>query len=249
MSEFRAAPGRLGVVVLVSIALLLIVTSCTVRDEMLLRPDGSGEVYVSVDMHPVLMAYFTDLMMAMTGAEGDLPIFDLDVLSASLSERPGVTLVSAETPERGSLRLHVRFEDINQLFIDEDSAETARFSSAGNRRELVVTLNRTSVNRFLGYAPEESNMLADLLLPPEDGSLSSEDYRGELEWAFEEYGTPDDVAHALDGAVIEVRITPDGRIVAQSGGSIVGDSVVFRIPVLELLTLDAERVYSVTFTP
>jgi hypothetical protein len=249
MSEFRATPGRLGVVVLASLTLLSIVTSCSVRDEMLLHPDGSGEVHVSVDMHPVLMAYFTDLMMALTGAEGDPPIYDLDALSASFAERPGVTLVSADTPERGALRLHVRFEDINQLFADEDSAETARFSSSGSRRELVVTLNRASVNRFLGYAPEDSSMLADLLLPPEDGSLPSEDYRGELEWAFEEYGTPDEVADALDSAVIEVRITPDGRIVTQSGGSIVGDSVVFRIPVLELLTLDDERVYSLSFTP
>ena len=249
MSKFPAHVRRHIVVLTLVAAALLFVHSCSVRDELILSPDGSGEAHVNVDIHPVLLAYLTDLMTAMTGAEGDLPIFDLDQLRASFQERPGVTLLGAEMPERGALRLRVAFQDINQLFADEESADTVHLTSSGTRRQLVVTLDRNAVRRFLGFAPQDSSMLADILLPPEDGSLSTAEYRDELEWAFEEYGDGGEVADALDGSAIEVTVRPRGRIISQSGGSVSGDAVVFRIPVLELLTLDQERVYSVTFAP
>jgi hypothetical protein len=228
---------------------LVLFGSCTVREEMVLSAAGSGEAAVSVNMHPVLIAYFADLMAAMTGVEEPMPIFNLDQLTASFEQRPGVRLLEAAEPERGSLRLRVAFDDVGELLAGQSDTDALRFSRSGTRRTLRITLDREAVNRFLGFAPEESRTMADLLLPPPDGTMTIEEYREVLAWSLEEYAGSDEVLDALDRAMIEVAIRPEGNIVSQTGGEVRGNAVVFRVPVMELLTLQGELVYSLSFVP
>jgi hypothetical protein len=70
-----------------------------------------------------------------------------------------------------------------------------------------------------------------------------------MAWALEEYEDRPMVERVLDESMIEVRVVPEGRIIRQSGGQIDGDAVVFAIPVIELLTLRSEVVYSLVFEP
>jgi hypothetical protein len=41
----------------------------------------------------------------------------------------------------------------------------------------------------------------------------------------------------------------DGEIVSQTGGSVAGGAVVFKVPLLRMLMLETPLDYSVTFTP
>jgi len=231
------------------LALGLIASGCAVREDVVLNPDGAGEAALEIELHPIMIAYMNDLMTAMAGVPDEYEIFDLEQIGASFSERDGVDLVAIERVSRGSLRMSIRFDDINELFAREGAEDTLSFGPSGANRELRFTLNREAVQRFLSFAPEDSMTMAQFLFPPADGSVSREEYRDEMAWALEEYDDRATVERVLDAARIDVRITPVGRIVAQEGGRVEGASVVFSIPVLELLTLPDERTYSLVFAP
>ena len=51
----------------------------------------------------------------------------------------------------------------------------------------------------------------------------------------------------LKKSFITMTIDPEGDIVSQTGGTISGGAVIFRIPVLRLMVLDKPLDYSVTF--
>lgn len=231
------------------VVLAVFLGSCTVREDIVLRADGSGEAVLDIDLHPILIEYLNDLASAMTGIEGEHPILDIVRVAEAVNERPEIELTHAEQRGRGGLRLAVSFTDIGAMFAREGAQNVLRLETRGGQRELTVRLSRDTVHRFLEYAPEESASLIELLLPAPDRRVSREAYRDELAWALEEYERRSVVERVLDEAAIEIRITPVGRIVEQRGGRVVGDAVVFTIPVLELLTLQEERVYSLVFAP
>ena len=62
-----------------------------------------------------------------------------------------------------------------------------------------------------------------------------------------EYAPTDEVARVLGQSAIEVVVRPSGRIESQTGGIVRNGAVIFRVPILELLTLSEERVYRVVF--
>ena len=240
---------RSAVVLVLAAALALLAAGCTVREDVVLAADGSGEASLSVELHPIMIAYMNDLMTAMSGVEGEYPLFDLEQIAVSFAEREGVELTSIDRPKRGALALSIGFTDIREVFAREDADDILTFDRDGANRELTVTLNRGAVQRFLEFAPEENASMAQFLFPPADGTVSREEYRGEMAWALEEYDDREAVERALDNATIEVRVDPAGEIVSQSGGRVEDGVVVFSIPVLELLTLSGDRTYSLVFLP
>jgi len=245
-------------IALSGLILLIALTSCTVREELSVRADGSGSAHLSINLSPILVSYYTDLVTAMTGVPGEYPVFDIEQLAATFEERPSVELTQIERTAIGRLTMDIRFQDVNAIGSElernaTDSSDTLgdafSFERDGSRRVLNVRLDRSAVNSFLSFAPPESAMMTDFLFPPADGSVTRAEYQEELAWALEEYAPADEVKAVLDDAAIEVVITPEGRIQSQVGGEVRGNSVVFRVPILELLTLNEERVYRVVFVP
>lgn len=232
-----------------ALTIAVLLAGCTVREELVLAADGSGTAELTVDLHPIMVSYLNDLVVAMTGVEGDYPIFDLDQLRASFASREGVTILDAALPSRGTLAMSIAFDDVNALLAREGAGDVLRLEPRGANRELLLRLDAEAVQRFLTFAPPESASMAQFLLPPSDGSVSRDEYREELAWALEEYEDTATVRRVLDRSVIEVRVRPAGRIVSQRGGRVDGDTVVFSVPILEILTLPTERTYSLVFSP
>lgn len=240
--------------------LLVLAASCSVREELVIDGNGAGEASISVDLSPILLSYYNDLLIAMTGVEGEYPVFDVDQIRASFAERPGIELTSVERPSRGRLRMEFTFDDVNEVLARESDAaaaqgaavtpaEVIQFRADGPRREVVMRLNRTAVDTFLSFAPPESAAMTQFLFPPADGSVSESEYREELAWALEEYAPAQEVNELLRRASIEVSVRPDGRIESQEGGTLRNNTVVFSLPILELLTITEEREYRLVFVP
>ena len=234
-------------------------TSCTVREELVLDASGSGSATLTINLNPILLSYYSDLLTAMTGVEGDYPVFDLEQLAEAFAARPSLNLTEIERSALGQLRMEFTFDDLNQVLAEADGAaatggavgpsDVFSFRTIGSRRELTVRLDRSAVNAFMGFAPPESAMMTEFLLPPDDGSVSRSEYQDELAWALEEYAPADEVKRVLEQSAIEVVVRPSGRIESQSGGTVRDGAVIFRVPILELLTLSEERVYGVVFVP
>ena len=251
---------RSALLFLAFVGLLALTSSCSVREELIIDGDGAGEATISVNLSPVLLAYYNDLLIAMTGVEGESPVFDVDQIRASFAERDGIELTSVERPARGRLRMSFTFDDVNEVLAREsgtaaaqgapvDPSEVIQFRSNGARREVIVRLDRSAVDSFLSFAPPESATMTEFLFPPADGSVSEREYRDELAWALEEYAPPDEVNELLRSASIDVWVRPEGRIESQRGGTIRDGAVVFSVPILEVLTLSRVREYLLVFVP
>lgn len=250
---------RRAIITILAIAALT-ATSCTVRQELRLDASGSGSATITINLNPILLSYYGDLLTAMTGVEGDHPVFDLEQLVAAFDARPSLQLIEIERSALGQLRMEITFDDLNQVLAEASGAPGAgdtavepsdlfSFRAIGSRRELTVRLDRAAVNSFMAFASPESTMMTEFLLPPDDGSVSRSEYQEELAWALEEYESADEVNRVLEQSAIEVVVRPSGRIESQSGGVVRNGAVIFRLPILELLTLSEERVYRVVFVP
>lgn len=226
--------------------LALALAGCSVSQRLTVRGDGSGTAELDISIHPIMIAYYNDLMVAMSGVEGEFPIFDLDALRGTFDQRPGAELISLEQRGRGELEMTVAFSSVDALS-ESGESEFISFQQNGSRRTIRVRLDRAAIDEFLQFAPEETVGMTQFLFPPADGSMSAAEFEEQMAWALEEYGSPDAVREALSSAVIEVRVEPQGRITSVEGGRRNGDAVVFRIPVIEALTLQESRVYSLTF--
>ncbi|TVR03323.1 MAG: hypothetical protein EA403_07090 [Spirochaetaceae bacterium] len=214
---------------------------------MTLSRTGAGEATITVEMHRVLMEYLADLSGFAGGA--DMPVFDLAALEARFAAEPGLELLSARTPVPNRLELRFRYADIARVFDAQDAAvrDVFRFSQRGEERTLHLRLTPQSVRALIAFSPAADSMVADILLPPPEQPVTEPDYVAFLSWAFEEYERETPVADIIRGAMIELIIRPDGRVVSQQGGRINGDTVHFSIPIVRLLTLSDRLEYSLTF--
>ncbi len=232
----------------VVLGLALLAVGCSVSQDIALRADGSGSAELQISVHPVMVSYYNDLMVAMSGVEAQFPIFDLEALAAGFEARESVRLMSVEQIDRGSLRLAVSFTDIGAVF--SDSREPVfTFERSGSVRTVTVRLDRAAIDGFLAFAPEQTVSMTQFLFPPADGSVSGDEFEEQMSWALEEYGSPEQVRAALRDAVIEVRVQPEGQIRSVQGGERRGQAAVFRIPVIEALTLTSPQLYSLSFSP
>jgi hypothetical protein len=231
-------------------AVVFLVAGCTVREELHVEADGSGTATVDIAVHPIMAAYYNDLLIAMTGVEGEYPLFDPVQIEESFAARPGIRLVSLRQESRLELTVVAAFDDLNDVFpADAAASSVLAFEQEGSTRTLRIRLDRAAVDRFLSFAPEETATMSEFLFPPVDGSVSREEFRDQMAWALEEYADPAVVTEVLETAEIAVVVRPEGDIVSQIGGRIVGETVVFHVPVLDILTITGEQIYSVTFEP
>jgi hypothetical protein len=66
-------------------------------------------------------------------------------------------------------------------------------------------------------------------------------------WALEEYEDPEPLREKIRDASLSLRVSVDGEIVSQTGGVRQGDTVLFEVSLVELLTLSGTDRYAVEF--
>ncbi|AFG36369.1 hypothetical protein [Spirochaeta africana] len=232
--------------VLVAAVVLLSLSGCSVSQQMDMRIDGSGEVRLTVDLDRVFQEYYRDLSGGDSLEESG--IFDTDEITRVLQQQSGLQVDSVTTPQPGRLDVTVRLQDIEQLFRDDTMAvpEVITFSRSANRATVRIRVGRTDLPRFLRLSPIGDSPMIEYLLPP-GNSLSRSEYIEYLSWALEEYEGNVPIAHVIESAAIELRIRPAGDILVQRGGEVDGDTVVFRIPVIDLVLADSPLEYSLQF--
>lgn len=225
----------------------VLVSGCSVRQEVIINAQGGGTAEVSIRLSTLILSYYDDLTAALTGIEAEAPVFDQEAIRAAFEERPGISLSHLDAPTRGALSLAVVFDDLSAALAQEGEPEVVRFSRSGSERTLRISLDRSAVDRFLNLAPTTGNDAVSFILPPDDPSVTEQEYRGQLTWALEEYADREAVDRILQAATISVTVKPEGDVVRQHGGEIVQNTVVFTIPVLWLLTIPEPVVYEITY--
>jgi len=242
---FVAGPAR-AVAVAVAVASLLLL-GCTSQQELHLRADGSGTTELRMEVHEVLVRYLADLQGLFDVDPSETPVFDLAEIEEVFAANDALDLVSAETPQNNVLQLQLSFRDVARIAAARDGSNNDLLSleNKGQEQTLRIFLNPITVRELLALTP--IGEVAEFLLPPRGQDMSSSEYVEYIVWALEEYENAAVLRKVVSEAAIELRVTVDGQIISQQGGQREGNEVVFRIPVVELLTIQQPVRYSLTY--
>ncbi|MFW5801430.1 MAG: hypothetical protein ACOCVC_05325 [Spirochaeta sp.] len=226
--------------------IVLLAAGCSVNQQMDIQIDGSGDVQLVVELSRVFREYYRDL----SGSESiqEDAIFDTDEIGRVLAGQQGLTVESVAAPGPGRLEVAVQLQNIEQLYRDDtmNVPEIIRFVRSDEGAALHIRVGRNDIPRFLRLSPIGDSPVVEYLLPP-GNSLSRDDYIEYLSWALEEYEEDVPVQEVIESAAIELRIQPEGSITRQHGGEVQGDTVVFRIPLIDLVLARQPLEFSVEF--
>lgn len=233
----------------IAVGAMLLAASCSSRQDVVLRTDGSGTARIHVQLSSLIARYLSDLEAVMggstSGASGGPPLFDLAQIEAGLSALPGVTLLSASTPTRDSLDLSLSFDNVGHIIPGD--AQPLSFAENGNRRTVRLDLSQQTLPSLLALSPIKNNPVLSSLGPQSGHPYTRSEYLGILDYAFSDYASNAQIKSALESSFLTIRVTVDGTILSQSGGTLDGSAALFKIPLIDLVTLTNPIDLSVTF--
>ena len=228
--------------------ILFIFSSCSIKQEALLNPDGSGSVHFRFEVEEV----FSESLMEMASFSNDEELFkdgnffNLEQTRQSFKERPSVTLVSLESPGPNILEGNFTFQDVEKVFQGESELSEAgilTFTRKSGENTLKLHLDKQNFRQVASFSEALDNPLFDMFGPQEDEATSEQDYYEMIEFAFGEAG-----AKGLKVSTVDLEITVTGRLISQTGGkSIDENTAVFSIPLIDILLLNKSLDYSIKF--
>ncbi len=231
-----------------AIGIILLFSSCSVNESIYLKKDGSGTFNSTVVMKKIFVEYLKNLAEVTGDKEKitDNKVFDIPEIKKSLATRQGIKLKSISTPKPDTLKLSVKFNNIEEtLGSNEDISSTGiiSFKKEGKRKKLKFHLNKKNFKQLTKAFPALSNPLIESMGPQEDTTTTEADYLDMMKFALGENGPK-----AIKSSYIKVTVECEGKIISQRGGKVThANTVVFKIPLIKMLLLNEPLEYSLTF--
>jgi len=226
-----------------------LLVSCAMRQDISLNPDGSGEATVRITLQKFFSDYLLDLAEFAGGAKsrGSSVFVEKDI-RAAFERRSGVTVKEVTVPGPQELRIRLGFSSLDALVRGEQKlAESGivTFRNDGGQRTLRLHLDRKNYAAIASIMPSEDGSTETIMSvfgPQEGVSVTEAEYLETMEFTLGEEGP-----EALKKSAVEIAVTVNGTLVSQKGGTVKGNTVTFRIPLLKVLMLDEPLDYEVVF--
>ena len=141
------------------------------------------------------------------------------------------------------------FDDLNAPFekYGRGSRNVISFRKAGDRCIFELYLSADNFYQVSDYFPVMNQDLLSYFGPDPDSVISEDLYMEDLEFAFEEYLENRDIEEIMEDSVIKFTIKPEGEVLSVTGGTVIGDRVVFSTPLIKFLTLNEPVYYRIEF--
>jgi hypothetical protein len=231
--------------------LVLLFLSCSAQQEMSVFLDGSGRADLEIEIHDVLVSYMRDLSGAGSGGSSDngtFEIFDLEEIERTFASRPEIELVSVDAPEASRLRVRLGFPDLSDVLSAAPGVDgIISITRQEQYTEMKIRLGPAEVRRIMQLSPLSGTLIEEVLVPSPEHPMTPDEYREYIAWALEEYEETARLARIIDDSLIVLKISVEGQLISQTGGRRERDTVLFEIPVTELLTIQHPREYSVRY--
>lgn len=240
-------PRHLGL--LVALALLALLTGCTMRQEISLNVDGSGEANVRV----VVQKFFSEYLLDLAEFGGSTRprtagVFDEKEIRAAFQARRGVTVKELRIVSPQELQMKLGFASIDDLVrgeADLTSSGIVTFRNVAGTRTLKLHLDRANFSKISGLLPSSdgsSETILSVFGPQQGMTLTESEYLETMEFTLGADGPK-----GLKESFIEVAVTVNGKLVSQKGGTVRNNTVTFRIPLLSVLLLNQPLDYEIVF--
>ncbi len=239
--------------------LILLIASCSVETSVELNDDASGRAELLITLHPVAVRYMTDISQSFSGEEENPQgPFDLKAIEHSFQARQGVELESIETNDIDTLRISVRFDDVRELLepsahgedgppVSESDDHPLTLTAENGRKKLTLRLTRENFYRVSGLFIQADSPLTVLLPFAEGDFMPRDEYLEVLTYALEDYLDDTSVDEFVKDSGVQVRVTAESAVSGVEGGEIRNGTAVFFIPLVEVLTLENDIEYSLSW--
>ena len=224
--------------------------SCTMSQTVELNVDGAGRV----DFDLTLAPYFTEVVSQLAefapseneNSRNSDNFFQITEIKDNFSKRKGVNLRYIESPIDEELKGSFTFLNINSAITDEKEVKGSSifaFDNTGNISTLQVNLSYKSIEELLNDNPWMNSPLMENFGPLANDGLSPDDYLDMMEFVLGE-----ESRESIKESLLNLKIEVDGVIISQTGGELLNNSTVrFEVPLLDILVLSKEIIYSVRF--
>lgn len=202
--------------------LFILFASCTANPVVTLLSDHAGTVEVHSEVHPLFSRYLDDLS-EVAGA-----VFDPGAIAVSLESLP----VQNVFVQKEGWNYHVRFSfsDFASL-VQAVEYQDFSFLTTDDHGQILLNLRASDISRFLN-SYLDIGPFSSLLEYEGD----TEEYLSRLQWAFSDYGSPEEVRQMMDTADILVDVRTPGPITALKGAEAVTDRrALYDISLLQLM--------------
>jgi hypothetical protein len=220
--------------------------SCSVNQTIVIKNDGSGTLTMRAEASQLLHDYIVNLAEASGKQMKGGNLFDTTTIRKDFEARPGITVKRAVAPSANSFEMELAYSSIREIFSSDATLKSAGAivfkEEADGRRTLKIHLDRTNYTQLSGLFPLLKDPAVASMGPQVNDTISDAEYLDMIKFSL-----GDEAPGLLKKSFITLTIDPEGEILSQTGGTISGSSVVFRIPLLRMLVLDKPLDYSVTF--
>ncbi len=225
----------------------LLIAGCTVNQTIAVKDDGSGTASIHAEVSQLLADYLASLAEVSGKAKpaAGSSVFDVAQIRKDFSARPGITVTRAVTPTAKSLDLDLSFTSVQDVFTRDPTLKSAgvlTYTDAADRKTVQLHLDRSNYAQLSALFPVLKDPAIASLGPQPDDTITEDEYLQMVSFSMGESGPG-----LVKKSFVTLTIAPEGQILSQTGGTISGTAVVFRIPLLRLMVLDKPLDYSVTY--
>jgi len=237
----------------VFLLLLLSLISCNVSQEVFINGSGQGKIVTDVTLKPVLLETLGDLMMLSSPVERtdnfDELLVDTDNLAVHLTMKEGIDLAVVNHESRGRWVSEIKFSDLNKLFSSSDELTSAQLIELQNRADgsikITGKINRSNFDNLAQFFPILDNPDFAPFHPLKNGVVNYSEYRENVDFALDQKGVK-----ALNTSFLMLGFKTEGKITECAGGELTGqNSALVKIPLIDILVLNREITFSLTFYP
>ena len=224
----------------------LLLFSCSMKQEIFLETDGSGTANVEITLKSFVLPTIEDLAEVSPDVDPD-ELLSPDKIKESMLENPEITNVEADRPLKNKLNISFDFGSIEDLFNQtEDEVKSSgliKIEDLGNETKLTLTINKETYKGFSNIIPNIDDPTMAALAPDPEMNVSESEYLDMIEFFF-----GDDGPGGILDSNLSLILNVNGSIVDQRGGrKLSSNQVEFNVPLIRILLLDRNLVYSVTY--
>lgn len=227
-------------------ALCFAASGCTVKQDISIKAEKNGDVFLYIDLHPVFVKYINDL--SETAGTSSEVIFNTERIFETISDYPSVEPVSVISPESSKLSLILKVDDYSKI-LPGKYTPFLKISDSGEVRNVSFYIGKENYKAVDDLFMISENPVLSGLAPQIDKPYSKEEYVSLLEYVFADYlDDQDDAGKILDSSFVQLNIKTNGRIISSDIGSFKGNNLKVKIPVVDFLTLEKPVQFSFKYS-
>ena len=235
--------------IILSLSLIAIVLatalSCALTGEALVEPDGSGTGTFYFEVQPFFRQAVEDMSDLMEEETMKDDIFASAKIREDFNQNPNIDLDRLELKGQDILIGEFRFPNLKDLMTHKPElieSGVIAYRPRGSGYEIDIHVSRENIEQIYRVLHLDGNPLVDMFGPHANEATTEAEYLEMMEFVLGEDGPS-----GIKSSVIELKVSIQGRILSQTGGTQIGNSVVYQIPLIEALLLEEPLNYSLVF--